>query len=631
MPLITARPFEDEFSQQNLTPSPSDVRGALFKQGVIEGPISSMDRMRELSYARQNSGYEVVIPEAGEPVKLWEPSRILSKQESADYLKSRGLDGHIPLDHDFNERELSIIADRKKAELFRADILGRAKGGMTGRVATMLASQIVDPLSLGSAFVPVYGEARYAAMLGKAGSMLAKAGVRAQVGAVEGAVGSALLEPLTYLAHKQEYADYTIGESLTNVALGSVMGGALHAGPGAVGDFVRARKTARVVAQEAEISKAVNDKIAWWQERAAAVDAATQLPARTDIESFQRLVTTQDIESSVAKLYQRRRDELEQIATRELPPEREAELRKQADGIRKQLQDAEPEDVMNLDARLEQVRRQIMDHEMSSLAGDELRRLDSAWYRAGNAKDRAAMMSGADSQLWKALDLTEKAEQLEAVQNRIAALEQERAAAENSLAAANQMQPSALDPDSGMRIEGAIRDANREVRKIDDELFQLRPLAADLAKATENAPVVTVYRATSEQRSMAMKAAMAQVASGEPLELRPIFDNSAKTMEAAGKRLSDPDSRDLSNPVAVQAADAVIAKGESLDLSATQKAVADLEMQIKALIEDAEVGGDERVAKMADDLNQQLAEIDKLSNESQKDVALLAACAMRYA
>jgi hypothetical protein len=101
-------------------------------------------------------------------------------------------------------------------------------------------TQAVDPLNVASAFVPVVGEARYASLaarLGKFPAALVK-------GAAEGAVGQALLEPITALERRQMGDDYTLMDTLINLGFGGGLGVALHGaayGAGAGFRFIRNR------------------------------------------------------------------------------------------------------------------------------------------------------------------------------------------------------------------------------------------------------------------------------------------------------------------------------------------------------------------------------------------------------
>jgi hypothetical protein len=75
--------------------------------------------------------------------------------------------------------------------------------------------------------------------LERAGAAFAsRAAVRAQVGAVEGLAGAALLEPLVYGIATDLQKDYTLADSFLNVAFGTILGGGLHVGGGAVRDHI---------------------------------------------------------------------------------------------------------------------------------------------------------------------------------------------------------------------------------------------------------------------------------------------------------------------------------------------------------------------------------------------------------
>jgi hypothetical protein len=105
-----------------------------------------------------------------------------------------------------------------------------------------LARQAIDPLNLAAAFIPVVGEARMAMMLEAAGtSWLARTGVMARVGAIEGTVGTAALEPGMHFMARQLQEDYTMTDSLLNIAFGGIIGGGLHIGVGAIKDWRAAR------------------------------------------------------------------------------------------------------------------------------------------------------------------------------------------------------------------------------------------------------------------------------------------------------------------------------------------------------------------------------------------------------
>ncbi|MCQ3033030.1 hypothetical protein NLO88_20470 [Pseudomonas syringae] len=88
-------------------------------------------------------------------------------------------------------------------------------------------------------------------MLGRATGPLGRAGVRAGVGAVEGSVGAAILEPLPLLAASQDQTEYGLSDSLANIALGGILGGGLHSVGGAASDALRRRLSTETPAADA--------------------------------------------------------------------------------------------------------------------------------------------------------------------------------------------------------------------------------------------------------------------------------------------------------------------------------------------------------------------------------------------
>lgn len=163
-------------------------------------------------------------------------------------VKQAGLAQHLKLPDqpDIPQSQLEIMMSRARARRDVEATMERGPGGVVQgalEMGTSFLVSAVDPLNLASAFVPVMGELRYAKMLAGAGEgALARSGVRAAVGAAEGAVGQAALEPLDWYAHTQDGRDFGMADVLHNIMFGAVLGGALHSGGGAVSDIYRARK-----------------------------------------------------------------------------------------------------------------------------------------------------------------------------------------------------------------------------------------------------------------------------------------------------------------------------------------------------------------------------------------------------
>lgn len=171
-----------------------------------------------------------------------------------DANREYGIAGHLTFDAEVTETDAAELRDLKRAELRRADTIRRARGGVLEGAATVglgFIGSALDPLNIASAFVPVVGPARYAGALEQAASAGARAAVRARVGALEGAVGAAMLEPIVYGVAREEQADYDAYDSLTNLAFGTILGGGLHVAGGAIGDWATGWKPPGQIAAEA--------------------------------------------------------------------------------------------------------------------------------------------------------------------------------------------------------------------------------------------------------------------------------------------------------------------------------------------------------------------------------------------
>lgn len=161
---------------------------------------------------------------------------LITREQAEQQVKDSGLKVDVP-DGGMRQGTLDLLIDRRRAERERSILMQNAPGSAApAMLIASFAAQAVDPINVASAFIPVVGEARYTAMLAGATGFGARLGVRAGVGAVEGAVGSALLEPAVYTLSRQLQDDYDITDSLTNIAFGAVLGGSLRGIGGIVKD-----------------------------------------------------------------------------------------------------------------------------------------------------------------------------------------------------------------------------------------------------------------------------------------------------------------------------------------------------------------------------------------------------------
>ena len=171
---------------------------------------------------------------------------ILPEEEQKKLIESAGLTGQVKPQPGYGRETLQLIMDRKQAELARRTTREDASNLFAPLgFATELAMGLVDPINVASAFVPVVSEARALRLLARHSSTAGRAGVRAGIGAVEGAVGALALEPITWLSQTRQQLDYDMSDSLLNVAFGAAFGAALQPATGAVGDYLRARRGQR--------------------------------------------------------------------------------------------------------------------------------------------------------------------------------------------------------------------------------------------------------------------------------------------------------------------------------------------------------------------------------------------------
>lgn len=270
------------------------VLGATAEESWIRNPGPSL--MRLMGRGRMDP---TVTTEFGEeipnPVRRDVP--ILPPEDAnARY----GIEGHLRFDRDTPEPVAAELNALKRDELARKDVLARGPDGagtMAAQLATGFAVSLADPINVGSAFVPVVGQARYAAWAARMGTT----GARALRGSIEGAAGAALVEPIVLAAASAEQADYGVTDSLLNLAFGTALGGGLHVALGALGDrFGRAPVELREEQTRAAVGDLVDagrvDRAApvLAPEAARAAAVAPDAPAGERLADFWRRVAARD-------------------------------------------------------------------------------------------------------------------------------------------------------------------------------------------------------------------------------------------------------------------------------------------------------------------------------------------------
>lgn len=197
------------------------------------GPLASMGRM-------------VDVAEAGALAKR-RGETLLTPKEASDRGRELGLRFEEPI----AESAYEVLAESKRRQLANESVFKRARAeDGYGTVEWLLAggteflTMAADPLNIASAFVPVVREARFAAWSARFGALPATLAR----GAIEGAAGQALLEPIIWADKAQVGDEYSMLDTLVSLSFGGGLGVVLHGaayGAGAGFRFMRSRFTER--------------------------------------------------------------------------------------------------------------------------------------------------------------------------------------------------------------------------------------------------------------------------------------------------------------------------------------------------------------------------------------------------
>lgn len=205
--------------------SPGEAAATGWERGIDMNPLAYVGR--QARYLSEDLGAIAGTTE-------W-----VAPDKAAEEVKARKLDLKIP-EGGISRVELDMLQYLRQREI-NAEAVASRPQSLAARGAGLaggFAAGAIDPINVASAFIPIVGEARYAAWLARAGeSWLARAGVRAYAGAIEGAVGAALVEPIVYAGAQAEQTRYGVADSFVNVMFGGVLGGGLHVPAGAVYDW----------------------------------------------------------------------------------------------------------------------------------------------------------------------------------------------------------------------------------------------------------------------------------------------------------------------------------------------------------------------------------------------------------
>lgn len=469
-------PALDRRSILDVPAGTGEVWDSSFDWAFTTNPSTSLYRSEEL--AQQQEGRAVVMgpesyfaPNAG---RMEPETPIISAQDARDKVDSLGLKLSIP-EQGIRQGALDVLIQRHQEQAAFQQVQARAGNALGTQIAAGLAASLLDPLNIASAFVPVVGEARYASMLANASGPLARAGVRAGVGALEGSVGAALVEPLPLMAAAQDQTDYTLSNSLANIAFGAVLGGGLHTVGGAISDRLR-----RSIATEDEVAPTV----------AGGPDQLSASASRApELRNFDRAFDADPVSALKSSLARQLADDQASLAT-------------------------------GAQAR-------AIDEIMPTLTGE----------RVGNVADLKAQRSAIDDQL-STLDNTFR-DRAKSFQGQGLSRKQAESAARRSIAEQkNQLGADASRIDSVLEMnrQGELNRADLKSLERGQIPDRLKPIidarVAQIMEGYQQRPLGPALRTAREQaedadwtvRESALKTAVAQAMSGRDINVQGIFD-----------------------------------------------------------------------------------------------------------
>lgn len=201
---------------------------------VRDSPLSAWLRSSELTTAEHGLGkYGRFVGPGQRP----EPAKTIP----SELAKARAEEAGVKIDFGegpTTEAAVTIMIDRARRREVRDRTVAAYEPSMGTTLGVSVIASLADPLNVGAAFIPFVGEARYGAWLAQASGFAARSGIRLGVGAGEGLLGAALVEPIIAEAATQEGRDYSLADSLRNLAFGTAFGAGLHVAGGAIAEKV---------------------------------------------------------------------------------------------------------------------------------------------------------------------------------------------------------------------------------------------------------------------------------------------------------------------------------------------------------------------------------------------------------
>jgi len=205
--------------------------GATYEETINLNPTYRLYKDYQMSDAKNQSIAEGALP--------------INK----DVLNKEYADVGVYFENDEYQSVVDIRVAQKKEENERQSIMQRGPEGSwnpfsggfyvgAAKLAVGIGGSFLDPINIGASFIPVFGQARFAAIAARTSLRTA----RVAKGAVEGSFGAAIVEPIVYSSAQRVQADYGLVDSFMNIGFGTILGTGLHVGAGKLKDFRTAKK-----------------------------------------------------------------------------------------------------------------------------------------------------------------------------------------------------------------------------------------------------------------------------------------------------------------------------------------------------------------------------------------------------
>ncbi|WP_375327255.1 hypothetical protein [Candidatus Tisiphia endosymbiont of Nemotelus uliginosus] len=209
--ILLAKPRGDSFGLDNLGAASLDVWHAALNLGFTDSSIYLRDKLKYmLSPEMQDIAKYIDLP-------------TISEEEFKQKYADSGLQYDPSMTVDMVEY---LIAKKQQREIDQY-IMARGKGGLqeeVGKFAAELLGSNLNPVNIAASFIPIGGQAKWAAIGLKYGTL--KTGLLK--GLVGGVVGQTAIEPFMHRERSLEQIDYNVSDSVHNILASGVFGAGLH-------------------------------------------------------------------------------------------------------------------------------------------------------------------------------------------------------------------------------------------------------------------------------------------------------------------------------------------------------------------------------------------------------------------